>query len=733
MVNEVKAGRVAGVTGAVVALYIAVGLTQWGVPDEVLDVVGAPQGIDREGGVQVRFQPAEGNTITVDLIHAGLDVVGQLRHGGLAIHAVRSSNYARSLAELGDVQVAEEHWTHDGVEHRVGYVTAWSRDLLERAYRQAVARGFVLPHGSTLGYEQGWRTYELEAAPIVERGMIESSQSTSEPSGDSTLHVVLTEAGASRWCEASRGLVGERVAVVIDEQIRSTWVIDAPICDRKLAIELGPMSQRELEAIASTLHVSGLPREGKVIDATLRPPASLTNARVLATLLLAGMGGLAGAVFAFAVLCVARPRWRTPPPRWEGSFPWRRLVVTLLAPAMVCALFSVQIPGLSMQFNLVPRGMVGIVFGFAVVEVVAISIPRLRWRRHDPRGRRALGRAAIGVALAFGLFHGYVGAEQLVAPSAEAPDVAFRVGAALAFAIITGLIALISRVIRAYGLGNGYGVWLLSAIAVPFLFAAVMSPGWLLGSSLAIVTALVIVIATVCLLRWQVGDEDTSPALRVPSSGSQALSQLGALVGWFAWGAQLAGVAWLDEAIAWFDDALGDRWVTLPGAFVFVVLWSWLLARPAVLRRVARHAGMVAPSWRTWARATLLTVAGLAVIVAASELGWARSGTALTVMVYTAVVLDLLEDVRARRGVLTSAWQLHQVQYLDVVERVLGEAAIPYHLHASHLRILHPFFGAWAPVHVLVPVERAAEANGRLGAVLRVPTQVVPVAQVRSA
>jgi hypothetical protein len=59
---------------------------------------------------------------------------------------------------------------------------------------------------------------------------------------------------------------------------------------------------------------------------------------------------------------------------------------------------------------------------------------------------------------------------------------------------------------------------------------------------------------------------------------------------------------------------------------------------------------------------------------------------AITVMLSTAVVLDLLADARAHRQKLAPVGVLHQIQYAGVVERVLADAGIPCHIHASHLR-----------------------------------------------
>src|SRR5262249_37031575 len=104
-------------------------------------------------------------------------------------------------------------------------------------------------------------------------------------------------------------------------------------------------------------------------------------------------------------------------------------------------------------------------------------------------------------------------------------------------------------------------------------------------------------------------------------------------------------------------------------------------------------------------------------------------GGPLDIMIATAVVLDILGEARARRAPLAPAAVVHQVQYLGVLERVLGDAGIAYHVHAGHLRTLLAFFGPWAPAIVLVPADRAAEAQTRLANVL--PPSRLPIARVQ--
>lgn len=89
----------------------------------------------------------------------------------------------------------------------------------------------------------------------------------------------------------------------------------------------------------------------------------------------------------------------------------------------------------------------------------------------------------------------------------------------------------------------------------------------------------------------------------------------------------------------------------------------------------------------------------------------AQLADAVQVLVATAVVLDIVDDVRAHRERLVCVGALHQIQRADIIERLLAASGIRCHIAASHLRALFNFFGPWAPALVLVPEADAARAR----------------------
>jgi hypothetical protein len=80
----------------------------------------------------------------------------------------------------------------------------------------------------------------------------------------------------------------------------------------------------------------------------------------------------------------------------------------------------------------------------------------------------------------------------------------------------------------------------------------------------------------------------------------------------------------------------------------------------------------------------------------------------------TAVVLDVIDDLRARRVTLDRVWSLQQPQHADLVVRALDDIGIPCHLGSANLRTVLAFFGPFAPIDVYVAPEHAPAARVRL-------------------
>jgi hypothetical protein len=115
-------------------------------------------------------------------------------------------------------------------------------------------------------------------------------------------------------------------------------------------------------------------------------------------------------------------------------------------------------------------------------------------------------------------------------------------------------------------------------------------------------------------------------------------------------------------------------------------------------------------------RSLLLVLAVALVPTAASALGSPLVPDAWTVIagaVILATGLDLADEVaaRLRLGPLAAAWRLHRVYLPHPVLASLEAAGIPAHARGRRFRALFHLFAPFAPVDVLVPADRLAEAE----------------------
>ena len=781
MSAEVKVRRIAAIAGVAAAVCIALALTPSSTPDLVVAAFGGPRGVDRVGGVTVRYRSPRGAEAVVELPEVPEELAAQAVDelaGGLAMRVVRETDYAAQIVRaVGDSNAwTDDAWTAAaGTQHHVGYLFARSRAALEQQIDLAAARGWRLPAGSEIGLGRsaawgqvaGWRTYELAPEVELDGSMVASAARQIDPgTGRPIVVLELTADGARRFCALTRRIAGQKLAMTIGRAVRSAPVIDAAICGGRAVVTPGPGPEAEREVVTLVAVLdhghAALPPGSVVVSARWQPPADIAPQVWLARLALGIAAALIAAAGCFTALQIARPRWRTPPPPSTGGFPWRRLAVTLLAPAALYGLPGISLPGVNafeiarlrasaldvlhggsgpQAFSVIAIGIAPVLGAFILVELAVLAVPRLRWRRHDPRGRAVLGKAVAAVAVVVAAVQGYFVALYLETAGADidivdAPGLRFRVTVVVALGAGTLLLVLIAAVVREHGLGNGYGALIASETVIALVGrldeATRAGPASWLGA-LALVGT---VVATIGVLRWRITGGAREPALRVPSSGIEPLvavtgatvvvAQLAA----FGVAAHIAGVSIAQLA--------GSLWLQLGILAVFTLACSWLFARPAVIARAAFPANMDPPSRDAWRRATLLALVVLVPPLALATLGgqipavllWFPGGVA-GVAVTAAALLDIVDDARARRARLLPAWIAHQVQYLGVIERVLGDAGIACHLHASHLRTLLAFFGPWAPVIVLVPEDRAREATAKLDAALRPASGTVPVAQVQ--
>lgn len=801
MSEPVRASRAAVIAGLLVALYVVVTFLVRPVPDGMVAFFGGPDGgIERLGGLRVTYRPAPGSEAEIEHVLAqranvrrdhgrlllelpGLTedavpaVTEMLVAGGLQMKEVVETGYAQQIGERAGVQLEVDHWRPDvgGAAHANWYLRAYTTEELDRAFAAAVARGWALPEGHELAYERVepypgaadprpyWRSYELASEVLIDGSMIASAIGSYDPNTNRPLVLLeFTEAGAQRFCDVTARIVGKKLATLLGGRVRSAPIINGQICGGRVSITMGgndPASQeRERDALVAVLSQTALPPGGTIEAQTWTPPADVAAQEWVGRLLLGlGVGGGFG-LLTLLVLRWARPRAA---PRWtpDGRFPWRRLAVTLLGPAALILGARLTLPGLDelalapvvgselgIEFSVLSLGVGPIIAAFVIVEIVALLVPALRWRRHDPIGRVRLGQTAALIALVVALVQGFFVATYLESLGRLGGVITidgwkFRLIVMASLATGTMLLAIVAGMIREHGLGNGYGVLLASAwliaLASPFTDDPSRAPQLLAqGSGLGVITTIAIVLGTASLLRWRVAGGDREPALRGPTSGVLPINETLGLLYLTLTLSSLGLGEPLAETWRWIERVTAEPWLVIPIAAALAWLWSWLLSRPAVVERVAMQAGLVRPARSTWARATMLSGWFLVAIATAWKLaaethaGAAGLADPISWMIVTAVVLDVAADARAHRARLVAVGVIHQIQYAGVIERVLAEAGIPHHLHASHLRALLAFFGPFAPAVVLVPAEHGDAARVRLEDVLRLARSRIPPARV---
>jgi hypothetical protein len=113
---------------------------------------------------------------------------------------------------------------------------------------------------------------------------------------------------------------------------------------------------------------------------------------------------------------------------------------------------------------------------------------------------------------------------------------------------------------------------------------------------------------------------------------------------------------------------------------------------------------------------------GAALPILAAELGIgtipSRFGL-IAAITLVAVLADLRGEWRARAGgrALVPIRALHRVYEAGPVLRALASAGIDGHARSGHFRALFHVFAPYAPIEILVPEQRAAEAGAICGRV----------------
>jgi hypothetical protein len=786
--------RIALAVGLLAALYLLVLFLAAPVPTSMLAYYGgASNDLERYGGLEMVWTPPPGMPAeeVVARFRVGDDraqvrrdndafVIGVPRvrrddvtetakrlggEHGLEFHRVLQLDEMKQLAQLlqlpmngqRPVDLEIDQWRPElsGSTQTDYYLIGDTREVIEAKLADARERGWKLPSGARIAYERidgpegvVFRTYVIDERAELGGESIENAMKSYDPNTNRPIVLLdFDDKSAARFGEVTSQIVGKKLAIMIGNDVRSAPIINGPITGGRASIAMGgndpAVQAHEAELLVNTLRVGVLPQGGKIVSARYAEPVDETATRWLARGTLALGGGALIALLAWIVIRVTQPVRRAAPPRIDGPRPWRRVLVTALAPVAVYVVSQLTALGISTDELLYQYGgtasgdsfeqmLESISFGalgvtpainaFIFVEVLALIIPGWRRRRHaGPEARAPLTGAVAMTAATLLVLQSWFITQYLYAYGDALPfGVWPRVLVIGSFAVGTLALVGVAALIRKHGLGNGYGALIASGWLVSVVKAWLDGP--LLDGDVVVggMTVLAIAIPFVVVARWRIARLGEAP-LRLPSSGVAPLGEAGGLAILIA---VLSTFPAEDLTLKLYDWSLLVR--THHGILIallaaLTIVWSFAFARPSVTRTLAERVGVVAPARATWWAATMLSGALLLLVgaVAFTTAAARPSSTwlfvdAMTLAIVTMVALDLRADWLARRVTLERVWSLHQAQHADLVSRALDDAGIPHHLSSTHLKTLLAFFGPFTPIDVLVPPEHASAARQRL-------------------
>jgi len=677
-----------------------------------------------------------------ELVGVSLDSEGQRGRSGV-------------IAVAGGVSFAIDSWRSElqDERHQVPYLVAERPAELARAFDRLRAAGWTQPAHSAVAFErldpsfvagvarEQWRSYLLGDEALLDAEAVAVASRSADPNtGAPCVLLDLTAAGGARFAEVTERLTGKKLATLLGGTVQSAPVINGPIRGGRLMISMGGADlleqERKADDLVAALSVVSLPPGGVIEDQRWIAPASVATLLLVARIVIALVGGALVALFAGIMIAVTRPVWQPGPRRGAGRFPVKRLLVTLLAPVALVVLGELSLPGVNdvelghiamrggaHQVATTSVGAIGIspvITAFLVVELVTLLTSRWRRARWDPAARIVIGRYVAVLATGFAVLQAYLAVSYLDAPPLDvailAPGLAVRV--AMVASLVTGtmLLVIVAGVIRQHGLGNGYGALLVSAWLIRVVSAALDGPS--AGHVLGVATVAAIGIATLAVLRMRVGGQREAQ-LRVPASALAPLLALPTLLA-------LWSIVELGFPFGLLTGTIvGHPWLAAGAVVALVPIGSFAFSRPGIVAPLAAQTELAPPSRASWRRATLLSLVVLLAAVAVATISAATHPDArlasdvVSVMLFAALVLDVRDGARARRGDLVAVWPLYQAQHAELVRQVLTDAGIECHLASSHLRTLLGGFGPHVPIDVLVPVAAADASRRKIAALFQ--------------
>lgn len=387
----------------------------------------------------------------------------------------------------------------------------------------------------------------------------------------------------------------------------------------------------------------------------------------------------------------------------------KRLATSIAALVIGGLIGSIAIPGAVLPSGQVlsrvgDAGLGSLITGFIVVELAAMAVPS--WRSHlrgGPQERALLWRYAVLLALPIAAFQGAMvgqilsvteeaGGIPLANPNARPPAALI----AFAFALCVALWGYLASRVDRGGLGAGLGLGALAG-RIPEMWTSI-EPQIAGAEARDVLPGAALTAASVA---WMY--RSSSAATTLWSGWSPVGASIAVLLVLenLGWGASVAGLGAFGALVA------GAVGVTAVRPFRRIAALGRPDRRTFEWRLAAGHAGVP--------RAIIGTIA-LGLFLGGPFLtasGFALVGAPLGVTVIAAMVLDVVDELRARRATaaMVPAWTLPQLWHVEPARRALGEAGIPCHVRSVRYRSMTGIFDPSVPLDVLVPEAQIAEAR----------------------
>lgn len=638
--------------------------------------------------------------------------------------AVRSGEWPGIVAEVDGWRHDDSGRSYDDFYLRGSSAAAVAEAIAEIGRRDPAAR---LPEGYAIGFEtvvplgedraggRYVRSYLLDGPAVIDGSDVTEAMKVWDPQTNRPgVMVILDDDGARRFADFTSQHVGDKLAILLNGEIKSASVLQSAIVEGRLYIAMGGGSpddqQAETDALVAVL---SSPAELPAGIAARLTGAAEPSSTILWAIRLGVAAGAGLLAWLLAGLIARRSAvgpvlgGATVPRPGAVAVP-AAITVGLLVVSVLLELISLpwladwvgDLGGARVSLSVVAIGIAPVFIAFFLIEVIALLVPGWRARRRGtPQDRVPIDRAVAWLAVGLAALQAWFIADFLQSLDPERPALVaglwVRIVVTASLVGGTMLLAVIAGAISRAGLING---WLaLSALASARMLVAVIgAPASRMHSGLGAVHAVIVGLTALIVVGLVIRRSGSPDRRRVLLAGVAPLLVAPALVSVLAI-PYLATQPGIFEAAHWLSTR--SPWLDLGAAVAVALAWSW-----------PRRGRAASPA------AVAISVAAIAALgLLPLLLPGARHATALVVpaAVVGVAFVELLAGVvrRIRMPDAAVLIAVHDVDRADAFHDELAAAGIPVATGGVLARAALRFFGPYIPAVVYVPASRLDEAT----------------------